>query len=122
MKRKCAVAFCTDQGQRFFGPGPCRLLRGVEALGSLRAAAGQMGMAYTKALGLIQRAEAGFGFPLIRRKTGGRGGGGSVLTPAAKELLTRYDAYEAACCEQAESLYRLHFSTFRPQEPAADRG
>lgn len=121
MKRKCSVLFCSEDGERFFGPGPCRLLRNIEAQGSLRAAAQQMGMAYTKAFHLIKRAEAAFGFPLIRRQTGGRGGGGSALTPQAEELIQRYEAYETACAQMAESLYQVHFSAFRPEEPAADR-
>ena len=36
-----------EEGNRFFGEGPCRLLRNVEAFGSLKKAAESMGMAYT---------------------------------------------------------------------------
>lgn len=119
MKRKYAIFFCTDGGERFFGAGPYRLLRNIEALGSLRSAAQHMGMAYAKAFHLMKRAEACFGFPLVQRKTGGKGGGGSALTPQAEDLLARYEAYEAACARMADSLYEVHFSTFRPEGSAA---
>ena len=45
-----------------------------------------MGMAYTKALAIMRRAEKNLGFPLTARRIGGKGGGGSVLTPKAKEF------------------------------------
>ena len=35
---------------RFFGEGPCRLLRGIQECGSLRAAASRMNLSYSKRL------------------------------------------------------------------------
>lgn len=96
------------------------MLRGIRDEGSLRASAKRMNMAYTKAFGLIKRAEREFGFALTERKIGGKGGGGSVMTPQAKELLMRYEAYKTACTTMAENLYHTHFSTFKPQKLAAD--
>lgn len=126
MKLKVEIYFCDDDGEKFFGEGPYRLLRGVEELGSLRAAASDMGMGYTKAFHLIKRAEEQFGFPLTQRKIGGKGGGGSMLTPAAKELLMRYEGYKTSGITSIQNLYHTHFSTFRPEkygilsEPAAE--
>ena len=51
------VFLCDDDHLRFFGEGPCRLLHLIEETGSLRAAAMSMGMAYTKALAIMRRAE-----------------------------------------------------------------
>ena len=95
MKLKFGIYFCDDEGEKFFGEG-----------------------AYTKAFGILKRAEDAFAFPLTQRKIGGRGGGGSMLTPGAKELLMRYEAYKTSCTQMAESLYNTHFSTFRPEKPA----
>ena len=81
MKPALRVMLCDDAGERFFGEGPCRLLHLIEETGSLRAAAMSMGMAYTKALAIMRRAEKNLGFPLTARRIGGKGGGGSVLTP-----------------------------------------
>lgn len=110
MKVRLELRVCDEAGQRFFGEGPWRLLQGVERLGSLRAAAGEMGMAYTKALALVRRAEKELGFPLTRRSIGGKGGGGSCLTPQAKEWMERYEACRTACDRMAEELYQRYFS------------
>ena len=114
MKLRLAVSFQTDEGERFFGEGPYRLLLGVEQTQSLRAAAQQMGMAYTKAFRIIKNAETALGFPLLERVVGGKGGGGSTLTPEGKELLKRYGAYRLSCDQIAERLYQEHFSGFLP--------
>ena len=108
MKAVTRILFLDDNGEKFFGEGPARLLRGVETTGSLRAAALSMDMAYTKALKLIRNAENALGFPLISRSTGGKDGGGSHLTTEGKEWLQRYEAYRDAC-KQANSRLYLEF-------------
>lgn len=112
MKAVTRILFLDEKGEKFFGEGPCRLLRGVEATGSLRQAAEGMGMAYTKALKLLKNAETALGYPLTMRTAGGRAGGGSVLTPAGKEWLNRYEAYRDACNRANRELY----SAFFPQQ------
>lgn len=59
----------------------------IEETGSLRSASISMGLAYTKALRMINKAEKELGFSLTKRSTGGRSGGGSTLTPEGKEWL-----------------------------------
>jgi molybdate transport system regulatory protein len=80
MKSVTKITFTDDDGNKFFGEGPWQLLRCVEKTGSLRAAAMEMEMAYSKASKLLKQAEKNLGFPLTARSTGGRDGGGSVLT------------------------------------------
>ena len=109
MKAVTRILFLDDQGQKFFGEGPCRLLRGVAETGSLRAAAMQMGMAYTKALKLLKNAENALGCKLTMRMTGGKDGGGSILTPEGKEWLARYEAYRDACIQSNQALYERFF-------------
>ena len=109
MRAITRIIFLDDQDEKFFGEGPCRLLRGVEATGSLRASAMQMGMAYTKALKLIKNAENALGCKLTARTSGGRDGGGSRLTPEGEEWLNRYEAYANACRQHNLQLYRQFF-------------
>ena len=109
MKAVTKITFLDDNGEKFFGEGPARLLRGVEERGSLRAAAMAMDMAYTKALKLIRNAETALGFTLVRRSTGGKDGGGSCLTEEGKEWLERYEAYRDACKEANSKLYLEFF-------------
>ena len=75
MKPALRVMLCDDAGERFFGEGPCRLLHLIEETGSLRSAAAQMGLSYSKALRLVQHAEKELGFALTCKTIGGRGGG-----------------------------------------------
>jgi len=103
------ITFYDDAGEKFFGEGPARLLRGIEETGSLSAAAKAMGMAYTKALKLIRNAENALGFQLTSRTVGGRDGGGSILTPEAKIWLRRYEAYRDACKEANRRLFAGYF-------------
>ena len=86
----------------------------MEQTHSLRAAAQQMGMAYTKAFRIVKNAEQNLGFSLLERSVGGKGGGGSTLTPRGTELLRRYGAYRLELDRAAEQLYREHLSGFLP--------
>ena len=103
------ITFWNQNGEKFFGEGPARLLRGIEEHGSLRAAATSMDMAYTKALKLMKNAEVALGFSLTTRTTGGKSGGGSILTPEGKAWLSRYEAYTTACAETNQQMLRKFF-------------
>ncbi len=109
MKVVTRITFWDQNGEKFFGEGPARLLKGIEEHGSLRSAAMSMDMAYTKALKLMKHAEAALGFPLTTRTTGGKDGGGSILTPEGKAWLDRYEAYTKACEEANLRLFRRFY-------------
>ena len=109
MKAITKIIFLDEDGEKFFGEGPARLLRRVEEYGSLRGAAISMEMAYTKALKLMKQAEAALGYPLITRTTGGKDGGGSSLTPEGLRWLRQYEAYRNACVKSNQELYRQFF-------------
>ena len=109
MKSVTKITLTDDNGNKFFGEGPCRLLRSVEKTGSLRAAAMEMEMAYSKASKLLKQAENILGFPLTTRSAGGKDGGGSKLTSEGKRWLQQYEAYRDACIQSNEALYRQFF-------------
>lgn len=102
----------SDGGSRVFGPGPADLLERVGELGSLRAAAISMGMAYTKATRIVHEAEEAFGFPLTERTVGGAGGGGSRLTAEARELVERYRSFERTSEDALATAYATCFAGF----------
>ena len=109
MRSVTKIVLVDEDGEKFFGEGPYRLLLAVEETGSLRMAARSMDMAYSKAMKILKRGEAVLGFPLTVRTAGGVSGGGSSLTPQGKEWITRYAAYRNACAEANASLYRQFF-------------
>ena len=109
MKPVSKIILTDDNGTKFFGEGPCRLLRGVERTGSLRAAAAEMEMAYSKASKLLKQAEDSLGFSLTTRSAGGKSGGGSVLTPEGKRWLQQYEQYRDACINANQELFQQFF-------------
>lgn len=106
---KLTVRFCTEDNDRCFGPGIATLLRQVQALHSLRAAAASMGMAYSKAWRILRASESSLGYKLLSSTIGGPHGGGAVLTPQGEALLNAYEAY----CDQiriySEALFQKQF-------------
>ena len=109
MKPALRVMLCDDAGERFFGEGPCRLLHLIEETGSLRSAAAQMGLSYSKALRLVQHAKKAGGFPVPSNTRGGGGGGASPLPAEARQFLERYEAYRDACVQTSRELYSAFF-------------
>jgi molybdate transport system regulatory protein len=102
-----------DYRGRAFGDGPARLLSGVEQWGSLRKAAQELGMSYNKAWRILHAAEERLGFALLDRSVGGSLGGGSNLTPEARDLVTRYQAVAAEAAEVLDAVFRRHFGDWR---------
>lgn len=109
MRAITKIMLVDDNGDKFFGEGPYRLLTLIEETGSLRKAALTMGMAYTKALRILNRAEEAIGYPLAERTVGGSTGGGSRLTPHGKEWVQKYEAYRNACADANRKLYLEFF-------------
>mgnify|MGYP002591076820 CR=1 FL=1 len=105
MRPVIRVYLYDENGERFFGEGPLRLLHAVEETGSLRSAAQSMEMAYTKALHLLRRAEAVLGFAFTRRTIGGR-----VLTDEAKEFMQRYESYRDECVRTDKERFARYFA------------
>ena len=109
LKMKIAYKVWLDKNGKAFGDGPYELLRWVEKTKSLHQAARQMGMAYSKAWRLIQTLEERLGFPILERKAGGKSGGGSRVTPNAKELMEHYEKFRKDVEDAMERIYRRHF-------------
>ena len=80
----------TKENQSFLGSGRVELLELIDKTGSINAAAKEMKMSYKAAWERINGMNALADHPLIDRTTGGRGGGGTKLTPYARELIATY--------------------------------
>lgn len=76
------------------GPGKIDLLRLVAETRSIAAAARRLGIPYKRAWLLLDSLNQGFGHPVIDTASGGKGGGGTSLTPLGEQLLHRYLALE----------------------------
>ena len=76
------------------GPGKAELLRLIEEMGSISAAAREMGMSYRRAWTLVETMNGAFREPVVEAAIGGRGGGGAQVTDFGREALNRYLAME----------------------------
>ena len=95
--------------QKCFGPGVSQLLKRVDELHSLRAAALSMSMAYSKAWTVVRNAEDGLGFHLLTSTAGGKHGGGAELTPEAVRMMAAYDDYCRKLRAYADDLFQEEF-------------
>ena len=75
------------EGERFLGPGRVELLQRIEATGSINKAAREMGMSYKKAWEMVSALNTQASRPIVVTQTGGEKGGGSVITPEARQLI-----------------------------------
>ncbi|MEK6621680.1 MAG: LysR family transcriptional regulator [Planctomycetota bacterium] len=82
-----------ENGGVAFAEGRKMLLESVDRLGSLNAAAKELGMSYRAAWGKIKATEKALGLKLLEVATGGKGGGGATLTKDARELVEKYKKY-----------------------------
>ena len=113
MTLKVACKIWLENKGKAFGEGPYELLRRVEKTNSLHQAAHQMDMSYSKAWKLIQMMEKQLGFILLDKKVGGRSGGGSQITPGAKDLMKRYGRFEKDAKGAIERIYQRHFGSMK---------
>ncbi|WZL74989.1 LysR family transcriptional regulator [Clostridiaceae bacterium 35-E11] len=105
-----------EKDKKAFGEGPCKLLEKVEKLGSLNQAAKEMGMSYSKAWNIVNRAEEQLGFLILERRTGGTEGGGSLLTKEAKILMKQYKDFYQEAETLLTSLYKKHLQQIFDKE------
>ena len=76
------------------GPGKADLLEAIDRCGSISAAARELGMSYRRAWQLADVMNRSFRERLVEAGTGGKRGGGAILTPFGREVLARYRAME----------------------------
>ncbi len=75
----------------FIGKGRVELLKNIQIYGSISKAAKQMKMSYKAAWDSVDIMNKLSQEPLVTKVTGGVGGGGTVITTYAKEIISAYD-------------------------------
>lgn len=109
MRLRVKIGLRDAEDESFMGLGPAWLLRGVERLGSLSAAARELGMSYSKAHKLVKKLEAALGRPVLAVTRGGSSRGGAALTGDGRKFLECYEALDAAVRAEAEKLFKKAF-------------
>ncbi len=85
-----------EQG-KFMGIGVLWLLQRVQSCCSLRAAAAELGISYSKAFRMVSNLETSLGEPVLERRRGGISRNGASLTPFGKAFIDLYDAFQREC-------------------------
>ncbi len=97
-------------GEPVFGRGRRFLLEAIDTYGSINQAAKEINISYRRAWGYIKKMEERLGIRLVERRTGGRNGGGAVLTPAARDFLMRYRTLEQGINEYVDNRFSMIFN------------
>jgi molybdate transport repressor ModE-like protein len=108
MRASFQIRISKEKG--FYGPGAHHLLQLTEELGSLSSACQHMGMSYTKGRKIISTMEEQMGTPVLETQQGGKTGGGSRLTEAAKQMMVRYSAFQDEANAALQEIFKKHFS------------
>ncbi len=95
-----------DEDGVLFGDGRHELLRAVKELGSLAAAARELGMGYRAAWGRIRASEERLKIKLLEPAPRGRG---LVLTAAGLKLIERYQKFQTEAGRAVKGLAREIF-------------
>ena len=80
--------------QNFLGNGRIELLEQIEKTGSISASAKAMKMSYKAAWERINQMNELAEYPIIKKIIGGKGGGGTILTAHAHELIKTFKSFE----------------------------
>ena len=95
--------------ERRIGPGKIRLLESIDSCGSISAAGRAMKMSYKRAWDLVDEVNRICGHAAVERQTGGKNGGGAILTPFGKSLVDCYRMIE----RDAASAARKHLTALK---------
>lgn len=99
------------------GPGKIQLLENIQSCGSISAAGRAMDMSYKRAWDLVDEINRICRHPAVERQTGGKNGGGAVLTPFGMSLVARYRKIERdAASAVRKELLALRTDIGRPKK------
>ncbi|MBN2768661.1 MAG: LysR family transcriptional regulator [Campylobacterales bacterium] len=89
----------------FLGEGRVRLLKQIDEHGSIHAASKAMKMSYKAAWDMLRDIDKLSKTPFLEKQIGGKSGGGTKLTPYAREMIATYDDFH--------KLYREFIERFK---------
>jgi len=98
----------TEDVEVVFGDGKWRLLKSIDAEGSLKAASKKLHISYRKAWGDLKKAQDALNIALADRQRGGDMGGRTALTSQGKKWVEAYAKFRGDIEKAMEKAYEKH--------------
>ncbi len=98
----------TEDAEGVFGDGKWRLLKKIDAKGSLKAASQSLHISYRKAWGDLKKAQQCLNVPLVEKQRGGIQGGQTTLTEEGKKWVNAYTRFRTDIERAIEKAYEKH--------------
>jgi molybdate transport system regulatory protein len=108
LKTRFKLWLSTEDAEGVFGDGKWRLLKSIDAEGSLRAASQSLRISYRKAWGDLKKAQQCLNIPLVEKQRGGIKGGRTELTEQGKKWVDAYTRFRSDIEKAAEKAYEKH--------------
>ncbi|WAW14590.1 NTP transferase domain-containing protein [Peptostreptococcus equinus] len=94
----------------FFDETAYNLLINIDSQKSIQQACSSVGISYSKGSKIIKEIERELGFPVVEKRTGGAGGGGSLLTKEGIRLVDNYSKLVEEMRQEMEKKYKKYFA------------
>lgn len=91
--------YIQNGSEKFMGIGVLWVLQKTHELGSLRAAANDLGISYSKVYRMIVNLEKNLGAKVLDRRKGGADRSGATLTEFGFRFAQMYDTFQRECKE-----------------------
>jgi len=98
----------TKDVEGVFGDGKWRLLKAIDAEGSLKAASESLRISYRKAWGDLKKAQDALSTALVEKQRGGSMGGRTALTDEGKKWVKAYARFRGDVEKAVEKAYEKH--------------
>ena len=110
--------YLENDRDKFMGIGVLWLLQKVDGLKSLRAAANELGISYSKAFRMVENLEDSLGMKVLERRKGGSDRGGATLTDFGRAFIALYDDFQ----KESKALVQPRYEGFcRDLQETIDR-
>ena len=108
LRTKFKLWLSSEDAEGVFGDGKWRLLKNIDAEGSLRAASQSLHISYRKAWGDLKKTQQYLDIPLVEKQRGGIQGGQTSLTEEGKKWVEAYTKFRSDIEKAAEKAYEKH--------------